>query len=110
MSAQGIPKPPRHLSAPARRWWANVVETFELDQYQLRTLTLAAEASDRTEQAREILAKDGVIVADRFGQSKPHPAVAIERDSRISYARLVRELMLDDADPDLRPPRRGRRS
>jgi phage terminase small subunit len=104
-----VPKPPGHLSAASKRWWAAVVADFELGDHHRELLTLACEARDRGEQARKLLAKDGPVFVDRFGAPRAHPAVAIERDSRTAFARLVRELRLDDEpeDPDVRPPRLG---
>jgi len=67
---------------------------------------LAAEAWDRSQEARETAEREGAYYEDRFGQPKAHPAVAVERDSRIAFARLMRELDLDGAPaPDPRPPR-----
>jgi len=101
-----LPKPPRHLRAPTRRWWSEVVEEYVLEPHHLRLLTLAAEAWDRGEEARKILAKEGLTFTDRFGQPKARPEVAIERDSRIAFARMLRELALDLEEPDeSRPPR-----
>ena len=51
---------------------------------------------DSLQEARELLARDGLCVSGREGV-KAHPAVAIERDSHIGFARLVRE-------PDVEPP------
>lgn len=65
---------------------------------------LAATYNSRI-QAREQIAADGITVPDRYGVLKAHPAVAIERDSRLAFARLLRELALDAATPDSRPPR-----
>jgi hypothetical protein len=59
---------------------------------------LAAEAWDRTQQAREILARDGITVEGREGV-KAHPAIMIERDSRLAFARLVAQLSLDNDEP-----------
>src|SRR2546423_277300 len=105
------PKPPAHLSAASRRWWSTIAEDYELEVHHLELLTLAAEARDRCEDARKQIAKEGATYVDRFGAPRAHPAVAIERDSRLAFARLVRELRLDDqADDDVRPARMaGRR-
>jgi len=79
---------------------------YELEDHHLRLLTLAAEAWDRTQQAREALEEHGLTYLDRFDQPRSRPEVAIERDSRIAFARLLRELALDiEAPPDAaRPP------
>jgi phage terminase small subunit len=98
------PQAPAHLEAATRDWWLNVVRTWELDEHHVRLLTLAAEAFDRGVQARQILDRRGLTFKDRFGQPKPRPEVAIERDSRVSFARLLREL-----DLDVEPPTEGRR-
>jgi P27 family predicted phage terminase small subunit len=98
-------KPPKHLRAATRRWWANVVEGWDLDEHHVRLLTAAGEAWDRAQQAREALAEHGVVFVDRFGQPHARPEVAMERDSRIAFARLLRELALDVEEPgDGRPP------
>ncbi|UQR65091.1 P27 family phage terminase small subunit [Bradyrhizobium sp. C-145] len=109
------PKPPAHLTEQTRAWWRFVVREYALEPHHLRILQAAAECWDRLQQAREILLRDGLVVEGREGGIRPHPAVAIERDSRISFARLVRELDLDTepsssartAPPALRSNRRG---
>ena len=104
--AQATPKAPRHLRAATRRWYLGVVRDFELEEHHRRLLQAAAEAWDRCQEAREALRRDGAYVEGRYGL-RAHPAVAVERDSRLAFARLLRELDLDgEALPDPRPPRR----
>lgn len=91
--------PPSHLQPATKKWWVQVNRDFELSDHHRRLLSLAAESWDRGQQARAILARDGLTYMDRFGQPRSRPEVAIERDSRIAFARLVRELRLDDDPP-----------
>ena len=41
------------------------------------------------------LAKDGIVIGGREAAVRPHPCIAIERDARIAFARLVAQLNLD---------------
>jgi len=66
-----------------------------LEEHHVRLLTLAAEAWDRAQEARVALAQHGTTYTDRFGQPRARPEVNIERDARIAFARLLRELDLD---------------
>src|ERR1700682_6032183 len=96
-------KPPKHLRPETPRWFAAVSERFELEQHHFRLLKLAAEALDRAEQAREALPEHGTVFNDRFGSPRARPEIAIERDSRIAFARLLRELGIDDVEPPVAP-------
>ena len=97
--------PPPHLAPATRRWWVQVRAGWDLEEHHLKLLTLAGEAWDRAGQAREALQKHGLIFVDRFGQPRSRPEVAIERDARLAYARMLRELDLDAAPPqESRPP------
>jgi P27 family predicted phage terminase small subunit len=87
-------KPPPHLTEPTKRWWRSVQRDYSLEQHHNRLLQAACEAWDRLQGAREVIARDGLIVSGREGP-KAHPAVAIERDARIAFSRLIRELDLD---------------
>lgn|SRR5690606_16453709 len=100
-------RPPGHLRAATRRWFSAVVSDYDLDPHHVRLLTLAAEAWDRGQQAREVIDRDGMTFSDRFGQPKARPEIAIERDSRIGFARLIRELGLD-VEPPPEAPRMAR--
>lgn len=93
------PKAPKHLAATTRRWWEQVYADYNLESHHVRLLTLAGEAWDRGVQAREAL-KTGLTYTDRFDCPRTRPEIAIERDSRIGFARLIRELGLDVEDPD----------
>ena len=95
--------PPLHLRPETRAWCASVDRDYELEPHHRRLLVLAAEAWDRAAQAREEIAAAGAYYVDRFGSPKAHPALAVERDSRTAFARLVRELELDAAEPLRRP-------
>lgn len=101
--------PPAHLRPDTAAWWVSVAGDYALEPHHLRILTLAAEAWDRGVEAREAIARHGSVYVDRFAQPRARPEVAIERDSRIAFARLVRELALDvdSVDEPGRPPRIG---
>ncbi|WP_347349919.1 P27 family phage terminase small subunit [Mesorhizobium dulcispinae] len=99
-------KPPAHLRPATKKWFKSVTENYELEGHHLRLLTLAAEAWDQAQTAREVLDRDGQTFSDRFGQPKERPEVSINNSARIAFARLTRELALDvDAPADSRPPR-----
>ncbi|RLP22212.1 P27 family phage terminase small subunit [Mesorhizobium sp. YM1C-6-2] len=100
-------RPPAHLDKTTAKWFKTVLDEYELEPHHVRLLTLAAEAWDRCQAARTIIDSDGMTYTDRFGQPKPRPEIAIERDSRIGFARLIRELALD-VEPPPESPRMAR--
>ncbi len=97
---------PKHLEPDTAAWWSSVMVEYDLEPHHVRLLTLAAEAFDAAQEAREVLVTEGKVYVDRFGQPKPRPEVSIQRDSAIAFARLLRELDLDVAAPQERnrPP------
>jgi phage terminase small subunit len=102
------PSPPKHLSVASRRLWREIVADYDLPPHALALLTAALEAKGRMDEARATVARDGAYVAGRFGL-RAHPALAVERDSRIAFARLIREVGLDLVDPaERRMPSRYR--
>jgi P27 family predicted phage terminase small subunit len=103
MKPPKTPKAPAHLREPTRTWWRSVVRDYQLEPHHMMLLRAAGECWDRLQEARELLAKDGLTVEGREGGIRPHPAVQIERDARIGFARLIREL-----DLDVEPPRGDR--
>jgi phage terminase small subunit len=99
-----LPSAPKYLKPATRAWFAQVVVDFELDEHHLRLLTLAGEAWDRGQQARTEIEKHGITHVDRFGAPRKRPEVSIEAESRISFARILREL-----DLSVDPPAQGKR-
>jgi hypothetical protein len=78
-----------------------------LDEHHVRLLALAGQAWDRCQEARGILALEGLTVGTTEGGGrKTHPAVRVEADSAALFARCVRELDLDavPAPAESRPP------
>lgn len=100
------PTAPKHLSAAARRWWKTVTADFDFEAHHLILLQNACELWDRSQDARKQVARDGALIPDRFGSLKEHPAAKLERDSKIAFTRILRELGLDilGADEATRPP------
>jgi P27 family predicted phage terminase small subunit len=90
------PKPPVHLSPEGKRLWQQLFADYALDDAAgLLLLQSACEAFDRLQEARKVLAKDGAVMTDRWGQKKPHPAAGIERDARNQLHSALRLLKLE---------------
>jgi phage terminase small subunit len=102
-----LPAPPLHLSPEAADWWRQTVATYELEPHHLKLLEAAADAWDRLVTARAEVLRDGITVEGVHGK-KQNPAVSIERDARLAFSRIVRELDLDEPMPApmpyMRPP------
>ncbi len=85
-----------------------MVAEYVLEAHHLALLERACEALGRLVEARDAIARDGAYVEGRFGV-RAHPALAVEAQSRIAFARIVRELGLDLVAPAAsRPPTRWR--
>lgn len=102
------PQPPKHLGAAGRALWRSIVAEYELEPHHLAVLEAACQARDRMDEAHAAIERDGAYLPGRFG-TKAHPALAVERDSRIAMLRCLRELGLDlEAPATSRPPTRWR--
>jgi phage terminase small subunit len=102
-----LPAPPAHLTPETQAWWRAIVADYDLEPHHLKLLEAASDAWDRMIAARELLLAEGLISVSNNG-TKAHPCISIERDSRAAFARLVRELDLDEPMPSpaayMRPP------
>lgn len=92
---------PKHLTTASRRWAKEVLSDYALEAHHLKVLVLCCEARDRCEQARAALAKHGVTFVNRHGEPHVRPEVAIERDARLAFWKLLRALDLDAEAPAL---------
>ncbi len=54
VQASGI-RAPSHLAAATRRWWEQLHRDYQLEEHHSRLATLAAEAWDRGQEAREAM-------------------------------------------------------
>lgn len=98
--------PPAGLRPATRRWWQDVVATWELEPHHVRQLSIAARAWDEAEAAAELVRREGLVVAMPSGAKRPHPAIRISNEARAMFLRAVRELDLDLEPPKeaIRPP------
>ncbi len=85
------------LQPETARWYAWGLDTWELDHTERRLLLLAAEAWDRYKQAKRILDEEGLTFRARGKRPMARPEIAIEKDSRSAFSRLIGQLGLDSA-------------
>ncbi len=87
---------PKDLSPSAKEWFRRLTEEYGIEDDAGRLLLeTAMKCLDRAEGARAMLERDGIIISDRFGQQKPHPAVTVERDARHGMLAALRAMNLD---------------
>jgi phage terminase small subunit len=91
-----IPKPPKFLSAEARKIWRQTVAEFAIsDSAGLLLLRTALEAFDQLSRVRATLKREGLCVVDRFGQKRLHPLCGVEHNARTQLVSALRALKLD---------------
>lgn len=107
---QAVPIP-KGLKGKARVFFQNVVKNFELEEFHVELLAQGCWALQRCEEARAIVDKAGMTYVDtKSGRCFPNPATTIEKDNRVIFTRIIRELGLDLADTQAaRPPTRAGR-
>ena len=100
-------KPPKILRAKGRAFWRKVLQGYALEEnHELQLLLEACGCLDRIEEAQAEIQEKGAYLDDRFGQRKAHPALNVERDQRILFCRLLRELGLEIESEAYTRPRR----
>jgi P27 family predicted phage terminase small subunit len=112
-AANGIPPCPTGIVGEARALWDQVTNDWVLDPAALTILDTACRALQQDHAAEALVAKEGLVTADRFGQQKAHPAVAVARDAKSTFLRAMKQLGLDveplqsvGRPPGRRPPGR----
>src|SRR5262245_36163347 len=77
------PPPPHHLGNPEAQIWRDVLRDYSLTAHiSAAVLATALEAHQRAREAREIINREGMIVACGGKSGKLHPLLAVERDAR----------------------------
>ena len=90
----------------AKALWASTLADYVLEPHHIELLRAACQQLTRAAMARKAIDADGIVIPDRFGIDKEHPAISIERQAHLAYLRLVREMGLDIDLPESRAPRR----
>ena len=90
-----------------KKWLKKVYAEYEFNSHEKETAELAANCLDRILQAQDCIKQYGLLVPDSKGSPKKNPALSIEHDNKVLFARLCRELSLyEGAEPDVRLPRK----
>lgn len=84
-----------------RRKRRTYLAQFEIgDVAGLDILDRVIESYSRMREAEEIVKIEGLTTVNRFGEKKSHPAVDIERKSRIVFLSGLKQLNLDVLPPN----------
>ncbi len=87
---------PKTLSREAAQWWKRLIAEYGIeDEVGFLLLQTALESFDRMRSAQAAIAEDGASVMDRFGQTKSHPLLVVERDSRSGMLQALKGLHFD---------------
>jgi hypothetical protein len=100
-------KIPEFLGETGRKWAERVVKSFKFSDHEIEAVWQAAGCLDRITEAQKGIAENGAVVENRHHELKANPSVALERDNKILFCRLCRELNLFEGKaPDTRIPRK----
>ena len=84
---------PMQLSPAAAKLVADVAAKWELTPPVAQLLQLAGEALTKAEEAERITAVEGMVVNDKKGSVKPHPAALLSRDYRAQASGALQRLL-----------------
>ena len=86
---------PKHLSTESRRTYRRIATEYDLTPDAESLLRVALENFDMAQQARALVASEGLITAT----GKRHPALDVANNCYGVYLRAVRQLGLDVMPP-----------
>jgi phage terminase small subunit len=89
------PDPPSHLSPSSAELWRQLGPESVTLLGRRTTFQAALEFRDRAEEARRIVASEGMT---KKGSGAVHPMVRVELDARDSFTRLWHQLGLDETE------------
>jgi hypothetical protein len=92
---------PEFRTHAARDLYEAIDAAYHSSPSEQALLVEAMKSLDRAEQAREAVGAELTVFA-RGGEPKAHPLLLVERDARAAFARLMRQLGLDD-EPSAAP-------
>ena len=85
-----------HLSKEATTLFDSIASEYGIsDPAGCHLLLTACEAMDRMRHCQQSILELGEVIADRYGQLKPHPLLSSERDSRAAMVSALKSLNLD---------------
>jgi hypothetical protein len=100
------PKPLIKLGKAGAKFRQAELDEREFDEtHDFRLLDLASGCLDIIKECREKINDEGLFVLDRFKVQKEHPAIKTEREQKIIFCRIIRELNLSIPPEDSRPPK-----
>jgi len=88
-------KPPDYLKKSGKKFFKEISNTYELEEHHLKILALASQCLDRLDQARSQIESEGIFLKSRFDKLYLNPATKLEKENKVLFARLIRELNLD---------------
>lgn len=86
--------PPEHLSRASKALFRSITSDYLMEDWHVRLLVEALQALDRAEECRRLIGTD-LTVPTKAGEPKANPLLLVERDSRASFARLIKQLGLE---------------
>ncbi|HEX4276454.1 MAG TPA: P27 family phage terminase small subunit [Bryobacteraceae bacterium] len=82
------PTAPEHLSIRARSLWDELIPRAQTSGRRV-LLQTALEALDRADQARQMIAAEGLVSRTKAtGVVRIHPAAKIEREARADFTKI----------------------
>jgi hypothetical protein len=103
---------PAGAGPSGKRLWKGVVDEFVLAEHELALLRELVRVVDRLDVLHDLLERDGLVVAGRYGP-RAHPAAIEARQLALVQARLTATLRIpldgEASDSKHAPPRLQRR-
>ena len=99
------------LGTAGKQWKRKVLKEYVfIKTHDLTRLDMAAQIMDRLKICDAEIEEKGAFITTPTGHFKENPALKSERDLKIVFCRIIRELCLDDEEPEgERPPRLNER-
>ncbi|WP_396659266.1 hypothetical protein [Microbacterium sp.] len=91
-------KKPSDLGPRGARLWAAITDDLEGDQHDAELVLETCRVLDVIDGLAAAVRADGVTVAGSRGQTVVHPAVQEMRQQQLTFARLLGQLNLDEAE------------